>query len=830
MGMNLSFDLRFAFRQLRKSAGFTATAISMLAFGIGASTAIFSLVEGVLLRPLPFPDSDRLVVLADKLQGADVGGNGEAGVTAPDIRAYTRDTRSFENLGGYISLPYELSGVGEPAQINASRMTSGVFPALRINPLLGRWFTPQEDQQGGQVTLLSYATWQGRFQGNPQILGSKILLDRKPYLVIGVMPKNFEFPLVPGHLNRTELWVPMSFTQQELTQGAAAWNLQMVGRLKDGVNAAQARTDADRVAQEIMRGYPPFMASLRISPVVRPLQEETIEQARPLVRTLFLAVAVVLLIACANLAGLLLVRAIRGQRERAVRQALGAPSSALLRTAFLESLILSVSGGLLGIMLATVALRVGKSMLPESLPRIDEIGLNWTVIGFALLLAVVTGLLCGLAPAFAALRTGLNDTLKEGGRSGLAGGRHARLRSALVVAEIAVALVLLTASGLLLRSFEKMRSTELGFRPQNVTTASFSLPQKQYATQSSVDSFNRELLLRLQQTPGAVAVGLTSLLPASNSNSSETFIVEGYVPPKGAGLNLATAIAVNGDYFRTLDIPLLRGRFFTAADQGNAQLVAIVNRKFAQHYWPNQDPLGKRFRIGTQQLQTPWLTVTGEIADVKLSSPDSDAREQFYQPVEQLEAAIGPLGSPSDINGNFGFIAFRGTLPAANMQNVLRATVRSIDQQLPLTQVTTMEQAISDSEAPRRFNTAVITGFAAAALLLAVLGIYSVVAFSVASRAQEMAIRMALGSQRSGIMRLILVSGAKLAAIGCVIGLLGAIAASGLLRSFLFNVSPFDPLVLTLAAIAVLLLALTASALPAQRAASIEPMRALRAE
>ena len=830
MGLNLSFDLKFAFRQLRKSPGFTALAISMLAFGIGASTAIFSLVEGVLLRPLPFPDADRLVVLADRLQGADVGGNGEAGVTAPDIRAYTRDTRSFENLGGYTSPPYELSGVGEPAQINASRITSGVFPALRINPLLGRWFTPQEDEQAQQVAILSYATWQGRFQGNRQILGAKILLDRKPYVVIGVMPKNFEFPLVPGHLNHTELWVPMSFTQQELTQGAAAWNLQMVGRLKPGVNPAQAKSDADRVAQEIMRGYPPFMASLHISAVVRPLQEETIEQARPLVRTLFLAVAVVLLIACANLAGLLLVRAIRGQRERAVRQALGAPASALLRTAFIESLILSVSGGLLGIMLAAVAVRVGKSILPESLPRISEIGLNWIVIGFALLLAVATGLLCGLAPAFAALRTGLNDTLKEGGRSGLAGGRHARLRSALVVAEIAVALVLLAASGLLLRSFEKMRATDLGFRPQNVTSASYSLPQKQYSTQASVDSFNRELLLRLQQAPGAVAVGLTSLLPASNSNSSETFIVEGYVPPKGAGLNLATAAAVYGDYFRALDIPLLRGRFFTAADKGNAQLVAIVNRKFAQHYWPNQDPLGKRFRIGTQELQTPWLTVAGEIADVKLSSPDSDIREQFYQPVEQLEAAIGSLGSPADLNGNGGFIAFRGTLPPEKMENVLRATVRSIDQQLPLTQVTTMEQAISDSEAPRRFNTAVITGFAAAALLLAVLGIYSVVAFSVASRAQEMAIRMALGSQRSGIMRLILISGAKLAGIGCIIGLLGAMAASNLLRSLLFDVSPFDPVVLTLAAIAVLLLALTASALPAQRAASIDPMRALRAD
>jgi putative ABC transport system permease protein len=828
--MNLSFDLRFAFRQLRKSPGFTATAISMLAFGIGATTAIFSIVEGVLLRPLPFPDSDRLVVLADRIQGADVGGNGEAGVTAPDIRAYTRDTRSFENLGGYTPVQYELSGAGEPAQVNASRLSNGVFPALEVHPLLGRFFTAQEEEQRQQLTILSYETWQSRFQGNPQILGSKILLDRKPYLVIGVMPKNFEFPLTPGHLNRNELWVPLSSTEQELTQGAASWNYSMVARLKAGVNPAQARTDAERVAQEIMRGYPPFMASLRISPVVRPLQEETIEQARPLVRTLFLAVAVVLLIACANLAGLLLVRAIRSQRERAVRQALGAPASPLLRATFLESLLLSVSGGLLGIMLAAVVLRVGKSLLPESLPRIGEIGLNWTVIGFALLLAVITGLLCGLAPAFAALRTNVNETLKEGGRSGLAGGRHARLRSALVVAEIAIALVLLTASGLLLRSFEKMRSTELGFRPQNVTSATYSLPEKQYATQSAVDSFNRELLLRLQQIPGAVTAGLTNFLPASDSNSKQAFIVEGYVPPKGAGLNLATSIHVFGDYFHAMDIPLLRGRFFTDADRANAQLVAIVNRKLAQHYWPGQDPLGKRFRVGTQELQTPWLTVVGEIADVKLNSPDTDTKEQLYQPVEQADASIGALASPSDLNGNGGYIAFRGALPPEKMENVLRATVRSIDQQLPLTQVRTMEQAISDTEAPRRFNTAVITGFAAAALLLAVLGIYSVIAFSVASRAQEMAIRMALGSQRSGIMRLILISGAKLACTGCAIGLLGAMAASGLLRSFLFDVSPLDPLVLTLAAIAVLLLALTASAFPARRAASIDPMQSLRAE
>jgi predicted permease len=827
----LLFDLKFVLRQLRKSPGFSVTAILMLAFGIGATTAIFSIVDGVLLRPLPFPEPQRLVVLADRLQGVSIGGDDEAGVTPPDIRAYTRDTHSFEHLGGYRQGDgYELSGNGDPAQVNAARLSAGVLPALGVAPLLGRFFTEQEDEQSQQVTILSYATWQNRFHGNPQILGTKVLLDRKPYLVIGVMPKDFEFPLVPGHLNRSELWVPMSFTHDELTQGASSWSYQMVGRLKAGVTASQAQSDAERVAQEIMRNYPSYMASLHISSLVRPLQEETVSQARPLVRTLFLAVAVVLLIACANLAGLLLVRTIRRQRELAVRQALGAPASALIRQAMLESLILSVSGGVVGLTLSALALHVSKSLLPESLPRISEIGMNWMVMGFALLLAVVTGLLCGLAPAFAALRTSVNETLKEGGRSGSAGGGHARLRSTLVVAEIAVALVLLAASGLLLRSFEKMRAVDLGFRPEHVTTAAYNLPQKQYSTQPAIDTFNKELLLRLQQLPGVQAAGLTSFLPAAGDNSNQTFVVDGYIPSKGEGMNLATPTVVIGDYFQTMRIPLLRGRFFTEADKANSQLVIIVNHKFAQHYWPNQDPIGKRLRVGTQEMQTPWMTVVGEIADVKLSSPDDPTKQQFYQPNDQREASIGSLGSPTDLNGNGGYIVLRSNLPAEQMENAIRATVRSLDPQLALTQVQTMEHAISDTEAPRRFNTAIISGFAGAAVLLAVLGIYSVIAFSVASRVQEMAIRMALGSQRTGIMQLILISGAKLAAIGCGIGLIGAAAASSLLRSFLFGVSPFDPMVLVLAAFAVLLLALAASALPARRAASIDPMQALRGE
>jgi putative ABC transport system permease protein len=824
-------NLRIAIRHLLKAPGFTTTAVLMLALGIGATTAVFSVVESVLLRPLPFPHPDRLVSLGDILQGADIGGNGEAGVTAPDIQNYIRDAHTFESLGAYKPTGYEFSGAGEPAQVNASRLSGGVFPVLGVAPLMGRFFTQQEDDQQAPVTVVSYSLWQNRLHGDPGVLGKKILLDRKPYVVIGVMPRSFEFPLMPGHLNSSELWVPMSFTEQELSAASASnWTYSMVGRLKPGITAAQTQTDAERVAEETMRNYPAFMSSLHIRAVVHSLHEQTVSDARQLVRTLFLAIFVVLLIACANLAGLLLVRAIKRRREIAVRRALGAPSGALLRQAILESLVLSLSGGLLGVALAAVAVRVGVSRLPETLPRLDEISLDWQVIAFAIALAVLTGLVCGLAPAFAALRTSVNDTLKEGGRTGTAGGAHARLRSALVIGEIAIALVLLVGSGLLLRSFEKMRAVDLGFRPDHVLTASYSLPRQQYPTQSSVDQFNEQLIRRLRQLPGVNSVGLTSFLPAAGSQGSSTFIAEGYVPPKGANMNLATPIQIQGDYMQAMGTPLLAGRLLTPADNENSQLVAIVNHKFAEHFWPGGNAIGKRLRMGMQETSTPWVTIVGEVADVKESSPDVPDREQYYETIDQFEKSLGTFASPSDLQGNGGYIVLRTAMQPEQMENVLRSTVGSIDAHLPLTQVQNMQQTVSDSETERRFNTVLISAFAIAAVLLAALGIYSVIAFSAALREQEMAIRMALGSQRAGILGLVFKSAAKLALAGCALGLLGAVAASRLLQTLVFGVSPFDPLVLTLAAVLVLMLAMAASLLPASRAASIDPMKSLRAD
>lgn len=820
-------DLRYTFRLLRKSPGFTAVAVLMLAFGIGATTAIFSIVDGILLRPLPFPNPNRLVTLGDQLSNTDWGHHDPGPVTGPESVIYPRDARSFESLGGYGFRLFELSGIGEPARIQAARMNSSVFAALGVGPLIGRVFTTQEDQHGAQVAVLSYLTWKSRFNSDPHILGTKILLNREPYIVIGVMPRNFEFPTSAGRLYRSELWVPLSLTPQELAS-YGRWILGMVGRLKPGITPTSAESDVQRVARQYMDAFLHDDGNLRIRPVVYPLQQITVVNTRPMLNVLFLAVSVVLLIACFNFGGLLLVRAIRRQHEASVRLAIGAPALTLLRQTMLESLVLSLIGGLLGTGLAAFGLAIGKSHLPETLPLTNEIALNERAVGFALLLAILTGVLCGLAPGFVALRTNLIRSLKQAGRSGSIDGNHVRLRSTLVVVEIGITLVLLVASGLFLRSFIKMITVDLGFRPDHVTTTRYALPDKEYSTQAQVDTFNNKLLLELRQLPGVDSVGLTGTLPASAGDNISDFTVEGYVDPHGADLVAASPSQVIGDYFKAIGTSLIRGRFFAETDNANNQLVVIVNREFAEHYWSRQNPIGKQMHLGTSNSGAPWMTVVGEVADTKLNSPDADAAEQFYLPVAQFQKDSG--APPSTAFGKRNYIVIRSVLPPEQMANLLRATVRSIDPQLPLSGIQTMEEVVTQSEAPRRFITVVVSSFTLAAVLLAVLGVYSVVAFSVVSRVQEIAIRMALGAQRSHILQLIFISGFKLAAVGCVLGFAGSTAASSVLRSFLFHVSPFDPVVMIIAAIAVFALALLASVLPARRAAAVDPIGALRGE
>lgn len=814
-------DIRFAIRQLRKAPGFTLTVVLTLAVGIGATTAIFSLVEGILLRPLPFNNPDRLVLLGDH-----VGNSPGIGVTAPEIVTYSSATSAFSALGGFGGVTYELSSGATPEVVHAARFTAGVFTTLGVRPILGRVFTQQEEGADQPLAVISYALWMERYNRDPHVLGSSIVLDRKTYSIIGVMPRSFEFPLQAGHLDQAQLWVPMSLTPGTLAE-QGRWGYEMVGRLKDGVTLRQGAEDADRVARQIMRNFPAGMAAIHIRGDVTLLREHAVADVRPLLRTLFSAVAVVLLIACVNVAGLLLVRAIRRRREYAVRLALGARSGAIIRESIFEGLLLSLAGGLLGLAFAATAIRTALHLLPESMPRVDSISMDATVVAFALLVALATGALCSLAPAFAALRTNLMESLKDGVRTDTGSSSHAWLRSTLVVSEIAIALVLLTVSGAFLRSFQKMRAVDPGFRPDHVLVAGYQLPLKQYSTDVSAETFNHAVVDKLSSKPGIVATGITNTLPASGFSGEAAYTIEG-VPAESWKLKFAQFATTYGNYFRAIGIPLLDGRYFTTDDGPDAPLVVIVNQSMARHSWPGQRAIGKRMHVGNPRKGLPWATVVGVVADTKLGSRDEPSNDQWYAPTQQ-PATLNGFGSSRNLTGPAsGYITLRSALPPELMAQTLRSTVAEIDPLLALRQVQPMADVISNVEAPRRFNTDLITAFALGALLLAITGIYAVVAFSVSLRTQEIAIRMALGAQRTGIARLVLASGAKLALIGCGIGVLGSLAVSRLVSSFLFDVSATDPLIYVAGVVIMMLMALFASALPATRAASADPIDALR--
>jgi predicted permease len=819
----LAQNLHFALRQLRKTPGFALTVVLTLALGIGATTAIFSLVEGVLLRPLPFKDADRLVLLGDRL-----GAGLNTPVTAREIGTYSNATRSFSSLGGYRTTTYELSGAETPEEVDAARLTAGVFSTLGVQPILGRVFSPQEEDAHQPLAVISYALWLNRYHRDPHVLGSSIVLDRKSYTIIGVMPRSFEFPLQDGLLDQTQLWVPMSLTADELSnEHAGFWGYHMVARLKDGVSLSQATQDADLVARQIMRNFPADMSAIHIQGEVKLLLEYAVADVRSLLHTLFFAVAIVLLIACVNVAGLLLVRAIRRRREYAVRLTLGARSSVIIRESVFEGLLLSGAGGLLGLAFAATAIRVALHLLPESMPRVSSVSMDVRVVIFALLLSIATGALCSLAPAFAALRTNLTESLKEGARIGTGASSHAWLRSTLVVSEIAIAFVLLTVSGAFLRSFQKMHAVDPGFRPDHVLVANYQLPLRQYFTDVSVDGFNHAVIDRLSSKPGIAAVGITNILPASGFYGGAAYTIEG-VPAASWKLQFAMFASTYGDYFRAMGIPLLDGRTFTMDDRSNAPLVVIVNQSMAKHCWPGQRAIGKRMHVGNPKNVYPWATVIGIVTDTKLGSRDEPSSDQFYTAAQQpatlnVSAASGNLTEAAG-----GFITLRSALPPEQMTQTLRSTIAEIDPLLALQQVQPMDDVISNVEAPRRFNTDLITAFALGALLLAITGIYAVVAFSVSLRTQEIAIRMALGAQRTSIARLVLISGAKLALLGCGLGLLGSVAISRLVSSFLFDVSATDPLVYIGAVVTMMLMALLASSIPATRAASADPIDALR--
>jgi putative ABC transport system permease protein len=816
-------NFRLALSRLRKTPGFSLTVVLTLALGIGATTAVFSLIEGILLRPLPFRDPQRLVLLGDHL-----GDGLQLGVSPHEVATYEHAARAFSSIGAWVTTSWELSGGQFSESVNGARITAGVFPTLGIAPIIGRVFTQQEDDAHALVIVISYGLWLSRFHRDPHIAGATITLDRRNYTIVGVMPRSFEFPLLPGRIGLAQLWVPMSFTANELSPSAGAWGTYLVARLKDGVSEQQAAKDANRVAQLVMRDFPPDMVSIHIRGDVLPLREAVVSGVRPLLRTLFLAVSIVLLIACANTATILLVRAIRRRRDHAVRLALGARAGIILRECVSEGLLLSLAGGLLGLALASISVRAAMPLLPESMPRIDAISINAGVASFALLIAVATGALCSLAPAWTAVRTNLLEALREDARSAAGIRRQNWLRSSLVAAEIAIATVLLTVSLAFLRSYEQMLAVDPGFRPDHVLIAGYQLPAQQYATDSSIATFNREIVSRLAAQPATVAAGLANTLPDTGGGGRGGFTIEG-APIGGWKLRFAPFIETYGDYFRALGIPLVAGRYFTVRDRSDAPLVCIVDESMAKYEWPGQNPIGKRLHIGNPKRTLPWATVVGVVPDVRIDSPDQPAGEQWYFPLEQ-PAIIEGSGVTGMLNLSSGWIALRSTLPPEQMIHTLRSVVAGIDPRLALDPVQPMADAISAVESPRRFNTELITAFALTALLLAGMGIYAVIAFSVSQRTQEIAVRIALGAQRGNIARLVLGSGAKIAAAGCILGIVGSLAVSRLVGAFLFGVSATNPIVYGGSVVVVLALSLISSALPALRAAAADPAQALRSE
>jgi len=814
--------MRIVIRQLCKAPGFTLTAVLMLALGIGATTAVFSLLQGILLRPLPFRDADRLVLVGDHL-----GGNPGISVTAREIGTYTDAAGAFTSMGGFITASYEVSGGAQPEEVNAARMTASVFSTLGVPPEVGRVFNAQEDAGREPVAVISHALWVNRYGGDPGVIGKTIALDRKGYAIVGVMPRSFEFPLQPGRLGQTQVWIPLGLTPEDLDeQHAGYWGYRIVARLKDGVTVAQAAQDADRVAKLVMAGFPPSQSAIHIRGDARLLREDLVAETRPLLQTLLLAVGIVLVMACANVSGLLLVRAMRRRREYAVRVALGAGPGAVIREALIESLLLSGLGGALGLAVAAAGIGSVLHLLPESMPRISSISIDGTVALFAVLVAVASGALCGVAPAFAALRTNLNESLKEGAHTGTGSAGHAWLRSALVAGEIGIAMVLLTVSAALLRSFENMQSVDPGYRADHVVVASYQLPRRQYAEDASVETFDREVMEQLSRKPGVVAAGMTNSLPAADGFPQGAYTIEG--AEQGWKLKFAAFAMTYGDYFQAMRIPLREGRYFTKDDNQNAPLVLIVNESMAKHCWPGRSAIGKRMHIGNPQKGLPWATVVGVVADTKLGSRDAPNNDQWYTPAEQPAILFGEKRAAKLTLPTGGYITVRAALPPEAMTQTLRGTIAEIDPLLALSQVQPMAEAMANVESPRRFNTELIGGFAGAAVVLAITGIYAVVAFSVSLRTQEIAVRIALGAQRKGIARLVLASGAKLAVVGCGLGVLGSLAVSRVVRSLFFEVSATDPLILATAGLAMVAVALAASAMPALRAASTDPLKALR--
>jgi len=807
-------DIRYGLRMLLKAPSFSIVATIALALGIGANTAIFSVINAVLLRPLPFTNSDQLMMVWET---DATRGQGRGSVSYLNFADWRDQNHVFERMASYHSNDFVMTGRGESTRLRGSVVNADLFPLLGVAPALGRGFLPAEDNPGesGRVVILSQDLFQKRFNSDPNIVNQSMMIDGKSFTIVGVMPHDFQFPI---QNEPVEMWTTVAIDREgkdPITDERGAHYLNVIARLKPGVTKPQAQAEMTSISARLEQQYPD--KNLHKTSTVEPSLEALVGDVRPALLVLLGAVGCVLLIACANVANLLLARAMARHKEMSIRSALGASRKRIVRQLLTESLLLSLAGGTLGLLLAVwwsdLLLALGK----QSIPRALHVGMDWRVLGFTLGVSVLTGLIFGLVPAINSSKTELTESLKEGGRGSSEGGRRNRIRGMLVVSELAIAFVLLVGSGLLIQSLWRLRSVSPGFESQNLLTFVVGIPEVKYPTEKQAPFF-RELITGVEALPGVRSASAIIPLPLSGDMFRISFEIEGRPVEKGNQPS-ADFFSINDQYFKTLGVSMLRGRDFNDRDTAKSQPVIIVNQAFAKKYFPDEDPVGKRIKpgISVADEEEPMREIVGVVNDVRNRNLSSELRVGYFVPATQI-----PFNQMT--------MLVRTNSDPRGLISAIRSEVQGMDPEVPVFNVKTMDEYIAATVAAPRFNTTLLGIFAAVALVLTIVGLYGVMSYSVARRTNEIGIRMALGAQTRDVLRLIVSQGFKLVLLGLAIGLVGAFALMRVISSLLFGVTTKDPLTFVAVALVLAGVALLACYIPARRAARVDPLKALHYE
>ena len=811
-------DIKYGLRALRKSPGFAAVAIVVLALGIGANTAIFSVVNAVLLRPLPYRDPSRLMQVWHVPPPKSFPGMTMFSVSPANYLDWERQNHVFQSMAIYGFRSFNITGGDQPQALQASAVSQHFYGTLGVSPMLGRTFTAEEEQPGhDHVAILGYALWKSSFGANPQIVGSTIKLDDQPYTVVGVMPPRFKFP------DWAQLWTPLGWTDQERAV-RGNHNYLVIGRLNSGASAQQAQAEMSTISARLQQQYPADDAGW--GAVIVPLHEQMVGDVRPALLVLLGAVAFVLLIACANVANLVLARTVSRRKELAIRAALGASRGRILSQVLGETVLMALAGGALGLLLAHFGVRLIVNFLSAQLPRAAEISLDGWVLGFTLCVSVLAGILAGLAPAWRFTRNDfdVHEALKQAASRTETESGGTRTRRVLVVAEVALSLVLLVGAGLMIRSLWALRSTDPGFDAGNVLTMVLPTSAVRYPSLEKMILYYDQVLRRVRTVPGVVYAGVTDALPLSGDGSTQPVAVEGRpVLPMSEQPEVGVRVFSPG-YLEAMRVPLVRGRYINDADVAGRPPVAVISQGMARQFWPHEDPIGKRFTL----TFFPGITreVVGVAGDVKMYALDSaQAQAMIYVPLAQQTMPPG-----STWHGFSLSLVVRTATAPGSAASAIASAVHQVDAAQPVMQVQTMAEIVADSVSQQRFNMLLLAAFAGLALLLAVVGIYSVLSYTVRRRVREIGIRMALGAQIGDVLRLVLMEGMKPTLLGLAIGLAGALALGRVVARLVYGVSPADPATFAAVSSLLALAALAASIIPAYRATRVEPVKTLREE